>query len=158
MNLDNPTNTARHIVIHTDGACIGNPGPGGWAAVMELRDGDTVVKKKHLAGREKETTNNRMELIAAIKALGSLNSSHPVTIWSDSEYVVKGMSEWLHGWKANGWRTSSKKPVKNADLWQALDAACEDRKVGWQWVRGHSGHPLNEEADRLAHVQARKAA
>ena len=134
-----------HIVIYTDGACKGNPGPGGWGAV--LRSGS---HEKHIHGGEKLTTNNRMEISAVIFALRSLKQRSTVELWTDSQYVQKGVTEWLEGWKKRGWRTASKDPVKNADLWQELDALLPDHDISWHWVRGHNGHPGNELADELA--------
>ena len=134
-----------HIVIYTDGACKGNPGPGGWGAV--LRSGS---HEKHIHGGEKLTTNNRMEISAVIFALRSLKQRSTVELWTDSQYVQKGVTEWLEGWKKRGWRTASKDPVKNADLWQELDALLPDHDISWHWVRGHNGHPGNELADQLA--------
>ena len=134
------------IEIFTDGACSGNPGPGGWAAI--LRAGE---HEKEISGGERLTTNNRMELMAAIKGLDALKNPSAVTLYTDSKYVMDGLTQWLPRWKANGWKTADKKPVKNVDLWQALDAAASrHHKVEWQWVRGHSGHPENERADALA--------
>ena len=134
-----------HIVIYTDGACKGNPGPGGWGAV--LRSGD---HEKQIHGGEKLTTNNRMEISAVIFALRSLKQRSTVELWTDSQYVQKGVTEWLEGWKKRGWKTASKDPVKNADLWQELDALLPDHAISWHWVRGHNGHPGNELADQLA--------
>lgn len=133
------------IEMYTDGACSGNPGPGGWG-VLILRDGD----EERLCGGDPATTNNRMELMAAIKALHAVDAGTAVTIYTDSTYVKNGVTDWVHGWKRNGWRTAAKKPVKNQDLWQTLDALAEARVVTWKWVKGHAGHPGNEEADRLA--------
>ncbi len=133
------------IEIFTDGACRGNPGPGGWGAF--LRAGS---HKKELFGGEKDTTNNRMELTAAIKALEAIKKPSVVILTTDSQYVRKGITEWLEGWKAKGWKNSAKKPVKNVDLWQALDIQNNRHKVDWRWVKGHSGHPENELADQLA--------
>jgi ribonuclease HI len=133
------------VEIFTDGACRGNPGPGGWGAL--LRSGP---HEKSLCGGEPNTTNNRMELMAAIKGLESLTEACEVVLTTDSQYVRKGITEWLRNWKKNGWKTAAKKPVKNADLWQALDAASEKHKIDWQWVKGHSGHRENEIADTLA--------
>jgi ribonuclease HI len=132
-------------VIYTDGACKGNPGPGGWGAV--LRSGD---HEKHIHGGEKLTTNNRMEISAVIFALRALKTRSSVELWTDSQYVQKGVTEWLEGWKQRGWRTASKAPVKNADLWQELDLLLPDHVISWHWVRGHNGHPGNELADQLA--------
>jgi ribonuclease HI len=133
------------VVIHTDGACSGNPGPGGWGAI--LRYGG---HEKELKGGEKLTTNNRMELTAAIMALETLTRPATVEIHTDSQYVKDGISKWIHGWKRNGWKTSDKKPVKNAELWQRLDAALGRHQVSWHWVKGHAGHDDNERADELA--------
>ncbi len=133
------------VVIYTDGACSGNPGPGGWGAVLIYRG-----HRKELSGGEKETTNNRMELMAVIRAVESLKRSCEVIIHTDSTYVMKGMSEWIKNWKARGWKTADKKPVKNRELWQELEAALEPHKVKWKWVKGHSGVPENERADELA--------
>lgn len=131
----------------TDGACRGNPGPGGWAAI--LRAGD---REKVLTGAEPRTTNNRMELTAALAALEELSRPAGVTIETDSRYLVDGMTKWLAGWKRNGWRTADRKPVRNADLWMALDRAAAPHAIRWQWVRGHAGHALNERADALANA------
>lgn len=133
------------VEIFTDGACYGNPGPGGWGVLMRFKD-----KEKELYGGESETTNNRMELTAAIEALRALNRSSTVVLTTDSEYVRKGITEWINGWKSRDWRTANKKPVKNKDLWQALDAERERHEIEWRWVKGHSGHPENEIADQLA--------
>ncbi len=133
------------VDIFTDGACKGNPGPGGWGAL--LRAG---VKEKELWGGERDTTNNRMELTAVIRALEALKKSVTVRVHTDSTYVQQGITAWIHGWKKNGWRTKSKAPVKNADLWQQLDALVQGHQVSWHWVKGHAGHPENERADQLA--------
>ncbi|MCB2127522.1 MAG: ribonuclease HI [Rhodobacteraceae bacterium] len=138
------------LFAYTDGACSGNPGPGGWGALLIARDGDTVVKTRELKGGEAETTNNRMELLAAISALETLKRASSITVVTDSAYVKNGVSQWIHGWKRNGWRTSDKKPVKNVDLWQRLDEAQARHKVTWEWIKGHAGHPENERADELA--------
>ena len=138
------------LFAYTDGACSGNPGPGGWGALLIARDGDTVIKERELCGGEPETTNNRMELLAAIHALESLSRASTITVITDSAYVKGGITQWLFGWKKNGWRTSNKKPVKNEDLWQRLDAARTRHSVTWEWVKGHAGHPENERADELA--------
>ncbi|MCY0094175.1 ribonuclease HI [Hoeflea ulvae] len=135
----------KHIEIFTDGACSGNPGPGGWGAI--LRHGET---QKELCGGEAETTNNRMELLGAISALNALKSACEVDLYTDSKYVMDGISKWIFGWKKNGWKTAAKKPVKNAELWQALDQANQRHKVKWHWVKGHDGHAENERADELA--------
>lgn len=138
------------LFAYTDGACSGNPGPGGWGVLLQAKDGGRVVKERELKGGEPETTNNRMELLAAINALEVLERPAEITIVTDSAYVKNGITSWLHGWKKNGWKTSAKKPVKNAELWQRLDAAQARHKVHWQWVKGHAGHPENERADELA--------
>jgi ribonuclease HI len=136
------------IVIYTDGACKGNPGPGGWGALLRAADG----AEKELCGGEPETTNNRMEMMAVIEALSALKRPCHVILFVDSQYVLKGMTEWLHGWKAKGWRTAAKQPVKNVDLWQRLDALVHqsEHRIEWQWVKGHAGDPGNERADALA--------
>ena len=135
----------RRVEIFTDGACSGNPGPGGWGAI--LRYGEVV---KELNGGEPVTTNNRMELLAAINALEALKRPSRVELHTDSQYVKNGIMTWIHGWKRNGWRTADKKPVKNVELWQRLDAALKQHEVRWHWVKGHAGHPENERADQLA--------
>jgi ribonuclease HI len=140
-----------HVELFTDGACSGNPGPGGWGAILRARG-----QEKELSGSEKDSTNNRMELMAVIAGLEALKRPCKVTITTDSQYVMKGMTEWIKGWKAKNWKTAAKKPVKNAELWQRLDRAIAPHDVNWQWVRGHDGHPENERADQLA-VQAREA-
>jgi ribonuclease HI len=134
-----------HVIIHTDGACSGNPGPGGWGAILS-----SGQHEKELKGGEPHTTNNRMELMAAIAALEALKKPSTIDLHTDSQYVQQGISQWIHGWKRNGWRTADKKPVKNTDLWQRLDAALSRHQVRWHWVKGHVGHELNERADRLA--------
>lgn len=136
---------ADRVEIWTDGACSGNPGPGGWGAV--LRYGD---REKELFGGERDTTNNRMELMAAIRALEALKRPSQVSLTTDSTYVRSGITDWIDGWKRNGWRTAAKKPVKNADLWRRLDEARKPHRIEWHWVRGHTGHPENERADELA--------
>ena len=138
------------LVAHTDGACSGNPGPGGWGALLVAKDGDTVLKERELKGGEADTTNNRMELTAAIEALTSLTRRTTITIVTDSSYVKDGLTKWIHGWKRNGWKTVAKKPVKNEDLWRALDDAVAEHDVSWEWVKGHAGHEENERADKLA--------
>ena len=135
-----------HVIIHTDGACKGNPGPGGWGALLQTGGGH----EKELWGGEPNTTNNRMELMAAIMALEALKRPCRVELHTDSKYVMQGITEWMRGWKARGWLTADKKPVKNADLWQRLDAAPLKHDVKWRWVKGHAGHELNERADQLA--------
>jgi ribonuclease HI len=134
-----------HVIIHTDGACSGNPGPGGFGVILEFGQ-----LKKELKGGERHTTNNRMELMAAITALESLKKPCRVDLHTDSQYVRNGIMTWIKGWKKNGWKTADKKPVKNVDLWQRLDAALGQHKVTWHWVKGHAGHELNERADELA--------
>ncbi|MDJ0821479.1 MAG: ribonuclease HI [Paracoccaceae bacterium] len=138
------------LFAYTDGACSGNPGPGGWGVLMRAMDGDTVLKERELQGGEAETTNNRMELWAAIAALEALERPSAITVVTDSAYVKNGVTGWIHGWKRNGWRTANKKPVKNAELWQRLDEAQSRHDVTWEWVKGHAGHPENERADALA--------
>lgn len=134
-----------HVEIATDGACKGNPGPGGWGAL--IRHG---AREKELSGGEPLTTNNRMELMAAIQGLNALKKPCRVTLSTDSRYVMDGLTKWVKGWLKNGWKTADKKPVKNAELWQALIAAAEPHRVEWKWVKGHAGHPDNERADKLA--------
>lgn len=141
------------IEIWTDGACSGNPGPGGWGVL--LKSGD---HEKELHGGEAETTNNRMELTAAIEALNALKTSSKVILHTDSTYVKDGLTKWMFGWKKNGWKTAAKKPVKNQDLWQALDEACKRHDVDWRWVKGHDGDEGNERADALARLGAKEAA
>jgi len=138
------------LFAYTDGACSGNPGPGGWGCLMIARDGDTVVKQKDLNGGAAATTNNQMELLAAISALESLTKPSRITIVTDSAYVKDGITSWIHGWKKRGWKTAANKPVKNEELWKRLDAATKTHNVTWQWVKGHAGHPENERADELA--------
>ena len=135
----------KQIIIHTDGGCLGNPGPGGWAAV--LRHGETV---REISGGELATTNNRMELRAAIEALNALKEPCAVEIFTDSEYLRNGITSWIKGWKARGWITKDKKPVKNSDLWRDLDSACTQHQVKWGWLKGHAGHADNERCDVLA--------
>lgn len=135
------------LVIYTDGACSGNPGPGGWGVLLQ-----SGGREKELYGGEPLTTNNRMEMMAAIKALEAIKSSYrgPITLWTDSTYVKKGITEWIHNWKARGWKKSDKKPVINADLWKELDVLNQEFDVEWKWVKGHAGHEGNERADELA--------
>lgn len=133
------------IEIYTDGACSGNPGPGGWGALLRWNG-----HEKELCGGEAETTNNRMEMMAVIKALEALKGSSRVALYTDSKYVMQGITEWLEGWKARGWKTASKKPVKNVDLWQEIDVAIARHDITFHWVKGHDGHPENERADELA--------
>lgn len=138
------------LYAYTDGACSGNPGPGGWGALMIARDGNVVVKERALNGGEAHTTNNKMELMAAIAALEALKTNTSVTIVTDSSYVKDGITSWIHGWKKRGWKTAAGKPVKNEDLWKRLEAATQSHDVKWEWVKGHAGHPENERADELA--------
>ncbi len=133
------------IEAFTDGACSGNPGPGGWGVLLK-----SGKHRKELCGGEKQTTNQRMELQAAIEALRALKKPSHITIYSDSKYVIKGITEWIHGWKKNGWKNASKKPVANDDLWRALDEQAARHQINWQWVKGHAGHEGNERADELA--------
>ncbi|WP_423197634.1 MULTISPECIES: ribonuclease HI [unclassified Cupriavidus] len=135
----------QEVTIYSDGACKGNPGPGGWGAVLVAG-----TSEKELFGGENPTTNNRMELTAVIEALRALKRPCVVKVYTDSQYVQKGISEWIAGWKARGWKTAEKKPVKNADLWQLLDELAQPHQISWHWVRGHNGHPGNERADALA--------
>ncbi len=137
--------TAARVIVYTDGACSGNPGPGGWGAILQWGP-----HRREIKGGEAHTTNNRMELLAAISALEALKRPCEVEVHTDSQYLRHGIIEWINGWKRNGWRTADKKPVKNADLWQRLDVAAARHKVHWHWVRGHAGHDLNERADELA--------
>ncbi|MFY9625019.1 MAG: ribonuclease HI [Rhodoplanes sp.] len=134
-----------YVTIHTDGACSGNPGPGGWGAILEWNG-----RRKEIKGGDPQTTNNRMELTAAIMALEALKRPCTVEVYTDSQYLRQGITSWITSWKRNGWRTADRKPVKNVDLWQRLDAALTQHKVRWHWVRGHAGHDLNERADELA--------
>ncbi|MGD1925612.1 MAG: ribonuclease HI [Paracoccaceae bacterium] len=147
------------LVAYTDGGCSGNPGPGGWGVVLQALDGETVVKEREISGGEDETTNNRMELTAAIQALKALDRPSQITIITDSTYVRDGITKWIHGWKRNGWKTAAKKPVKNDDLWKSLDALCSGHGVTWNWVKGHAGTDGNERADQLAtqEIKDRKA-
>jgi ribonuclease HI len=137
--------SAYPVIVHTDGACSGNPGPGGWGAILDYNG-----TRKELSGGEPQTTNNRMELMAAIMALEALTRPCTVEMHVDSSYVKDGITKWIHGWKKNGWKTADKKPVKNAELWQRLDAALARHRVSWHWVKGHAGHDGNERADELA--------
>lgn len=148
--------SGRHILIHADGACINNPGPGGYAAVLRRMDGDTEIRVKRLSGGDTHTTNNRMELGGVIAALTALRADEPdpIVIVSDSQYVVKGMSEYLPRWEAGGWFKRDKSPVLNADLWQPLAATCAGRDIMWKWVKGHAGDARNEEADAMAEAAA----
>ena len=140
------------VVIHTDGACSGNPGPGGWGAILAFNG-----TRKELYGGEKNTTNNRMELTAVIRALESLTRGCAVEIHTDSQYVKNGIETWIHGWKRNGWKTADKKPVKNVELWQALESAIQRHQISWYWVKGHDGEPNNERADELARMGVAEA-
>ena len=140
------------VVIYTDGACRGNPGPGGWGAILIAANGT----EKQLCGGERATTNNRMELMAAIQALEALNKPCKVELHTDSQYVMKGITEWVRGWKARGWKTAAREPVKNEDLWRRLDEARARHDVDWRWVKGHAGHELNERADELANLGMRQ--
>jgi ribonuclease HI len=133
------------ILLFTDGACSGNPGPGGWGALLRWRD-----HEKELCGGAADTTNNRMELTAVIEGLRTLNRRCAVEVWTDSQYVKNGITQWIHAWKKKGWTTADRKPVKNVDLWQALDAEAARHDISWHWVKGHAGHPENERADALA--------
>lgn len=135
----------KEVIIHTDGGCEGNPGPGGWAAILHYGG-----RTREISGGEPATTNNRMELRAAIAALQTLQEPCAVQLFTDSEYLRDGITSWIAGWKARGWRTADRKPVKNVDLWQRLEAAAERHEVDWHWVKGHSGHDMNERADELA--------
>ena len=149
-----PRNSSQHIVIYTDGACKGNPGPGGWGALLSM--GET---EKEIFGGELGTTNNRMEMTAVIEALAALKRPCRITLYLDSQYVLKGITEWIEGWKARGWRTAAKAPVKNVDLWQRLDAllVSSGHHIDWRWVRGHNGDPGNERADALANKGVERA-
>jgi len=138
-----------NVRLYTDGACLGNPGPGGWAAILKWNG-----HEKELSGGLAHTTNNQMELQAAISGLEALARPVDVTITTDSKYVMNGITSWLAGWKRNGWKTAAKKPVANQELWQALDAACQRHRVHWEWVKGHAGHPENERCDTLARAEA----
>ena len=141
-----------HVEIATDGACKGNPGPGGWGALLRANG-----VEKDLLGGDSATTNNRMELMAAIRALEALKKPAHVTLSTDSRYVMDGLTKWIKGWQRNGWRTAAREPVKNADLWQALLTASAPHRIDWRWVKGHAGHPDNERADRLASAAATAA-
>jgi ribonuclease HI len=139
-----------NLIAYTDGACSGNPGPGGWGVLMRAVEGDEVLKQRELSGGAELTTNNQIELMAAISALEVLERASELTIVTDSTYVKNGVTGWIHGWKKNGWKTAAKKPVKNVELWQRLDEAQARHTVNWEWVKGHAGHPENERADELA--------
>ncbi len=143
----------KQVEIFTDGACKGNPGPGGWGALLRMGR-----HEKELSGAELETTNNRMEMTAAIKALGALIEPCEVTLYTDSKYLIDGMTKWIHGWKKKGWINASKKPVRNADLWHDLIEVAAPHKIKWEWIKGHSGHPENERVDTLASDAAEEIA
>jgi len=150
--MSEPSSGANAIEIFCDGACLGNPGPGGWAALLRWRNVEKVI-----SGGEAATTNNRMELRAAIEALATLKRTAEVHVYTDSLYLRDGITRWIHAWKRNGWRRADKEPVKNADLWQTLDAAADAHRVHWHWVKGHSGHPENDRVDQLAREAATRA-
>lgn len=154
MSSDHAAADAAAVTIYTDGACVGNPGPGGWGAVII-----TPSQQRELSGRFRHTTNNRMEMRAAIEALDALEAPSRVAIYTDSDYLRMGITSWIHGWQRNGWRTAARKPVKNADLWRRLLRSQQRHEAGgvtWHWVRGHAGNKLNERADRLANAEARR--
>ena len=138
------------LYAYTDGACSGNPGPGGWGVLLLAKDGETVIRSRELSGGEANTTNNRMELLAAINALNALEKPSSITVITDSVYVKDGITKWIFGWKSRGWKTATKKPVKNEDLWKCLDVATQQHSVTWKWIKGHAGHEENEKADKLA--------
>lgn len=140
-------NSSNHVELFTDGACSGNPGPGGWGALLRYKG-----TEKELSGAEPDTTNNRMELMAAIEGLKAVKRSCDVTLYTDSKYVLQGVTEWMDGWKSRGWKTADKKPVKNQDLWIALDEQVNRHHITWQWVKGHNGHIENERVDELARM------
>jgi ribonuclease HI len=144
---------SNEAIIFTDGACLGNPGPGGYAAVITISGEEQII-----VGRDRSTTNNKMEMTAAIKALEAVPQNLPIIIHSDSQYVIKGATEWLRGWKAKGWRKADGKPVLNQDLWMQLDVLMVGRTITWNWVKGHAGHPENERVDRLANWEVVRAA
>lgn len=144
------------ILAYTDGACSGNPGPGGWGVVLRaVRDGE-LLRERELSGGEALTTNNRMEMMAAIAALEALERPTVITLVTDSTYLRDGITKWIHGWKRNGWKTAARKPVKNADLWQRLEAAEARHQVRWEWIKGHAGHEENERADALARAEVKR--
>ncbi len=138
------------LIAYTDGACSGNPGPGGWGALLIARENGVILKQKEIFGGEADTTNNRMELLAAINALDAMKKPSTMTVITDSAYVKDGITKWIKGWKRNGWKNSQKKPVKNEDLWKLLEIAAARHDVTWQWIKGHAGHAGNERADELA--------
>ena len=143
------TDQGDRVTIHTDGSCLSNPGPGGWAAILRWRDNE-----REIVGHEPDTTNNRMELMAAIMGLNAVTRAMPIDLHTDSRYVMNGVQEWMPRWKANGWKTASKKPVANQDLWQQLDEAVSRHRIRWHWVKGHAGDELNERCDQLARTAA----
>lgn len=142
---------ASNVTLHTDGACLGNPGPGGWAAILQWGKHESV-----LSGGLADTTNNQMELMAVIMGLEALKRPVSITVVSDSRYVLNGIQSWIAGWKRNGWKNAKKQPVANQELWQRLDAATQSHQIDWQWIKGHAGHPLNERCDELASAEARQ--
>ena len=146
-----PLESRPEVELFTDGACSGNPGPGGWASILRMGE-----REKELSGGDPATTNNKMELMGAISGLEALKRPCVVKLYTDSKYVMDGATKWIHGWKKNGWRTADKKPVKNVELWQRLDAAAKPHRVHWSWVKGHSGHPENDRADALARAEIEK--
>lgn len=148
MTTDTPTS---NVTLHTDGACLGNPGPGGWAAILQWGEHESV-----LSGGLADTTNNQMELMAVIMGLEALKRPVSITVVSDSRYVLNGIQSWIAGWKRNGWKNAKKQPVANQELWQRLDAATQPHQIDWQWIKGHAGHPLNERCDELASAEARQ--
>ena len=148
MTTDTPTS---NVTLHTDGACLGNPGPGGWAAILQWGEHESV-----LSGGLADTTNNQMELMAVIMGLEALKRPVSITVVSDSRYVLNGIQSWIAGWKRNGWKNAKKQPVANQELWQRLDAATQYHQIDWQWIKGHAGHPLNERCDELASAEARQ--
>ena len=147
------TDQGDRVTIHTDGSCLSNPGPGGWAAILRWRDNE-----REIVGHEPDTTNNRMELMAAIMGLNAVTRAMPIDLHTDSRYVMNGVQEWMPAWKANGWKTASKKPVANQDLWQQLDEAVSRHRIRWHWVKGHAGDELNERCDQLARTAAESIA
>jgi ribonuclease HI len=151
MNKQITPHDGAEVRIYTDGACSGNPGPGGWGALLRFSK-----REKELHGGEAATTNNRMELMAVIEALSSLTRPCEISVYTDSQYVQKGISEWIHNWKKSGWKTAGRQPVKNADLWMKLDAVAQPHRIKWHWVKGHAGHPGNERADALANLGLQK--
>jgi ribonuclease HI len=145
--------TPASVYLYTDGACLGNPGPGGWGAILQWQD-----EVKELSGGQADTTNNQMELMAVINGLAALKRPVRIHIVTDSKYVMNGIQDWLPKWKLNNWRTAAKKPVANKELWEQLDSLCQMHQTSWEWVKGHSGHPMNERCDALASVEAAKIA